>query len=95
MEVERWREGTKFKNRWGDPGASCKPGRRGMYEEPPHGSKNETEIPALSVGSGHSLGGGQTLGCMPRVPKMHAQPFLFMNRADGGSERDQGLLMEA
>jgi hypothetical protein len=65
VEVERWREGMKFKNRWGDPGAPCRLGSRGMDEEPPHGSKKQTETPELSVGSGNSLGWGQTLGWMP------------------------------
>lgn len=55
----------KFKNRWGDPGAPCRLGSRGMDEEPPHGSKKQTETPELSVGSGNSLGWGQTLGWMP------------------------------
>lgn len=70
MEVARWRERTKFKNSWGDPGASCRLGSRGMEQEPPHGSKKETEIPELSVGSGNSLGGRPWDGCLESLKRM-------------------------
>lgn len=32
MEVARWKGEQKFKNRWGDPGASCRLGRGSMDE---------------------------------------------------------------
>lgn len=69
MEVTRWKEEEEFKNRWGDPGASCRLGRGSMDEATtlrprPCGSKEEIGILELSVGSGSSLG-GQTLGYVP------------------------------
>lgn len=73
MEVARWREGKRFKNRWGHPRASCRLRRGGMGEEPPRSSKKEAEIPELPVGSGNNLGGThwdvclESLKCMPSL----------------------------
>lgn len=61
----KWQDGReekKFKNRWGDPGASCRLGRGGKDEATtlrpkPHGCEEEMGIPELPVGSGSSLGG--------------------------------------
>lgn len=63
MEAARWRERTKFKNRWGDPGAPCRLGSGGMDEEPPHGSKKQRL--QSSLWGLETAWEGPTLGWMP------------------------------
>lgn len=41
------------------------------------------------------VGGGRHWDACLESLKMHAQPFLFINRAEGGSERYHSLLRDA